>query len=105
MGILHRQRRPRSAVSVGALLLLTMLLSSCGGGGSNSTTSTHAPTSTTPAPTSAAPAPTSTVSGLVSKGPLAGAIITIVTLLPNGQRGSQVAPGAGQPAIVTQANV
>jgi hypothetical protein len=41
---------------------------------------------------------------MVSKGPLAGATITIFTLLPNGQRGSQVAPGAGLPSIVTQAN-
>ena len=110
MRILHRQRRPRSAVRVG-ILLLTMLLYGCGGGGSNSTNSTPAPTSpapaptsTAPTPTSPAPAPTSTVSGVVSKGPLRDATITIFTLLPNGQRGSQVAPGAGLPSIVTQAN-
>jgi len=41
---------------------------------------------------------------MASKGPLAGATITIFTLLPNGQRGSQIVPGAGQPAIITQAN-
>ena len=35
---------------------------------------------------------------------MAGATITIFTLLPNGQRGSQIVPGAGQPAIITQAN-
>src|SRR5262252_8790704 len=115
MRILHRQRRPRSAVSAGTLLLLTMLLYGCGagggGGGDSSTNSTPtptspdlAPTSPAPAPASPAPAPASSVSGMASKGPLAGATITIFTLLPNGQRGSQIVPGAGQPAIITQAN-
>ena len=96
MGILHRHRRPHRAVRAGTLLLLIVLLYGCGGGGSNTTNSTPTPTTTT--------STTTTVDGMVSKGPLAGAAITIFTLLPNGQRGSQVAPGTGQPAIVTQAD-
>jgi hypothetical protein len=92
MGRLPRHRRPRRALRVGPLLLLTMLLSGCGSGGSDTPPAT-------PAPTSTAPVVTTTVAGMVSKGPVAGATITLFTLLPTGQRGRQVAPEAGLPPI------
>ena len=90
MGILHRPGQPRKAIRVGILLLLAVLLHGCGGGGSNTTNS--------------APVSTTTVDGMVSKGPVADATITLFPLLPNGQRGNQVAPGAGQSAITTRGN-